>query len=275
MNSRMKLVGSLTLSLLLGVSACTKKDDDRIIKEDVAFNYFPRECTRILSLPMEEKLVTESTGQTGQEEVVVGEEGVRAKDFLYWLMTGADDLDSLELHYSKYRGRSYEYIYHRPRVKFQLAPGFRMTEVQLLNDYLAGAGHRGISSDRMNAGLLATALIPWEYRVTGVKDFKIVALTPLFGLPAETSLNRFFTFHELAPKQIISSQSKTLLWGYSDQEQVTSIAQWLSMRPMAQPVMMLRLNTMPQEVPVKTRLVTILTTTDGKELRDTLQVLLK
>ena len=56
---------------------------------------------------------------------------------------------------------------------------------------------------------------------------------------------------------------------------MTSIAQWLSMRPMAQPVMMLRLNAVPQEVPVKTRFVTVLTTTEGKELRDTLQVLLK
>jgi len=39
--------------------------------------------------------------------------------------------------------------------------------------------------------------------------------------------------------------------------------------------MMLRLNTMPQEVPVKTRFVAILTTEEGKEVRDTLQVLLK
>ena len=118
-------------------------------------------------------------------------------------------------------------------------------------------------------------LKPWEYRVTGVKDFKIMALTPLFGLPAETSLNRFFTIHELAPKQIVSSQSKRLAWGYRSKDQVTSIDQWLAMRPTAQPVMMLRLNTVPQEVPVKTRFVTVLTTTEGKELRDTLQVLLK
>ena len=270
----MKLVGSLTLSLLLGVSACTKKDDDRIIKEDVAFNYFPRECTRILSLPMEEKLVTESTGQTGQEEVVVGEEGVRAKDFLYWLMTGADDLDSLELHYSELRGRLYEEIYHRDHFRAELAPNITPLESQLFDDYrLAGIKSRRMQS---SSSMIPEAnLKPWEYRVTGVKDFKIMALTPLFGLPAETSLNHFFTFHEFKPKQIISHESKRLVWGYQSQDRVTSIAQWLSMRPMAQPVMMLRLNTMPQEVPVKTRLVTILTTTDGKELRDTLQVLLK
>ena len=275
MNARMKLFGALALLFTLGISACNSKanppEPDRM--EGLIFRYFPRECTRILTLPMETRRQV-APGSSYYGDVVVGEEGVEARKFLYWLMTGAGDLDSLELHYSELRGRLYEEIYHRDHFRAELAPNITPLESQLFDDYrLAGVKSRRMQS---SSSIIAEAnLEPWEYRVTGVKDFKIMALTPLFGLPAETSLNRYFTIHELAPKQIVSSQSKRLAWGYRSKDQVTSIDQWLAMRPTAQPVMMLRLNTMPQEVPVKTRFVAILTTEEGKEVRDTLQVLLK
>ena len=275
MNARMKLFGALALLFMLGISACNSKanppEPDRM--EGLIFRYFPRECTRILTLPMETRRQV-APGSSYYGDVVVGEEGVEARKFLYWLMTGAGDLDSLELHYSELRGRLYEEIYHRDHFRAELAPNIPPLESQLFDDYrLAGVKSRRMQS---SSSMIPEAnLKPWEYRVTGVKDFKIMALTPLFGLPAETSLNHFFTFHEFKPKQIISHESKRLVWGYRSEDRVTSIDQWLSMRPMAQPVMMLRLNAVPQEVPVKTRFVTVLTTTEGKELRDTLQVLLK
>ena len=270
----MKLFGALALLFMLGISACNKANPPEPDRMDgLIFRYFPRECTRILTLPMETRRQA-APGSSYYGDVVVGEEGVEARKFLYWLMTGAGDLDSLELHYSYLRGRLYEEIYHRDRFKAELAPSISSLEPQLFDDYrLAEASPRRMQSS--SSLMHAANLMPWEYRVTGVKDFKIMALTPLFGLPAETSLNRFFTIHELAPKQIVSSQSKRLAWGYRSKDQVTSIDRWLAMRPTAQPVMMLRLNTVPQEVPVKTRFVTVLTTTEGKELRDTLQVLLK
>ena len=274
MNSRMKLLRLFAFALVLCAYSCKKETKPLVGGDDMGFIHYPRECTKMMSLPMVMKREVSSTGRVTESEVIVGEEGVEAKNFLYWLMTGADDLDSLEVRYPQHRGRAYERLYRASEFK-QIAPGIRPLEAQLLNDYRKGLRTPEGRTDRINAGLHHLFMKRWEYRVTGVKDFKIVALTPLFGLPAETSLNSFFSFYSLTPKQIISSQSKTLLWGYSDQEQVTSIGQWLSMHPMAQPVMMLRLNTMPQEVPVKTRFVTILTTTDGKELRDTLQVLLK
>lgn len=270
----MKLFGALSLLFMLGISACSKTNPPEPGRmEGLIFQYFPRECTRILTLPMETRRQA-APSSSYYDDVVVGEEGVEARKFLYWMMTGAGDLDSLELYYSYLRGRLYEEIYHRDRFKAELAPRISSLEPQLFDDYrLAEARPRRMQSS--SSFMAAANLEPWEYRVTGVKDFKIMALTPLFGLPAETSLNHFFTFHEFKPRQIISHESKRLVWGYRSQDRVTSIDQWLSMRPMAQPVMMLRLNVVPQEVPVKTRFVTILTTTDGKELRDTLQVLLK
>ena len=276
MNSRMKLLRLFAFALVLCTYSCDKKAERPLIAGDgVGFYYFPRACTKIMTLPMALKGEISSTGGEIKHEVLVGEEGVEAKDFLYWLMTGADDLDSLKVHYPGRKGRDYVNLY-RSSIYKQVAPSILPLETQLVKDYNKAASATDAQvSDRVNSGMQAKALLAWEYRVTGVKDFKIIALTPLFGLPAETSLNRFFTFYSFTPKQIISSQSKTLLWGYSDQEQVTSIDQWLSMHPMAQPAMMLRLNTMPQERPVTTRLVAILTTREGKELRDTLQVRLR
>ena len=260
MNPRFKLFTVLALLFTLGISACSKANvEDEESFGGTHFHYFPRECTRILSLPMKTEQTVGYAGRVNKRDVVVGEEGVEAKDFLYWLMTGAGDLDSLEQYYSQHRGRMYEHLYHRAGFKAQVAMGIRPLEKEMIRDYRIGiAGPDAMKPAK--PGVMDMNLMPWEYRVTGVKDFKIMALTPLFGLPAETSLNRFFTIHELAPKQIVSSQSKRLAWGYRSKDQVTSIDQWLAMRPTAQPVMMLRLNTMPQEVPVKTRFVAILTT---------------
>jgi len=73
----------------------------------------------------------------------------------------------------------------------------------------------------------------------------------------------------------LTPRTKTLLWGYSDKRMVTNIGQWLSMEPMAPPVVMFRLKRRPEELPIKTKLVSILETTEGKVLRDTLEVELR
>ena len=107
MNPRFKLFTALALLFTLGISACSKAnvEEDEEPFGGTHFHYFPRECTRILSLPMKTEQTVGYAGRVNKRDVVVGEEGVEAKDFLYWLMTGAGDLDSLELHYSELRGR--------------------------------------------------------------------------------------------------------------------------------------------------------------------------
>ena len=68
--------------------------------------------------------------------------------------------------------------------------------------------------------MVSTNLISWEYRVTGVKDFNIVATTPLFGQAAGTSLNRHFIISEFLPKQIISYRTQSLGMGLSLKEEM-------------------------------------------------------
>ena len=140
---------------------------------------------------------------------------------------------------------------------------------------IIGPRHRSKCIERAVTTVHWPPPTPWAYRVTGVKDFRIVSLSPLFGQPAESSLNDYFSIYEFSPRQIISSRTKTLLWGYSDKRMVANIGQWLSMEPMAPPVVMFRLKRRPEELPIKTKLVSILETTEGKVLRDTLEVELR
>ena len=47
------------------------------------------------------------------------------------------------------------------------------------------------------------------------------------------------------------------------------------MEPMAPPTVIFRFKSRPEELPIKTKLVSILETTEGKVLRDTLEVELR
>lgn len=115
-------------------------------------------------------------------------------------------------------------------------------------------------------------VLQWEYRVTGVKDFRIEAMSPLFGQAAGTSLNRYFSILEFRPKQVINYRTRGLVWGYHSKNKLESIDKWLSLQPMAPPAIIFRLNETPQEVPERVKFITILETTEGNVLRDTTEV---
>lgn len=152
---------------------------------------------------------------------------------------------------------------------FPIASKNKKLERLLGDDY-----YRGVVKTRSTnqEGLDWLFIKKWEYRVTGVKDFKIVATTPLFGQAAGTSLNTYFSIFEFHPKQIITHTTQSLVWGYRSQNKVETIAQWLALKPMAPPVIVFRFNATPPEVPAHVKFVSILETTDGNVLRDTTEV---
>jgi len=269
---------SCVLFLSMGASSC----GDREPRGNHAALYFrPRVCTQMFTLPLEDVEVVEDVlGKVYRrhEYVRIKGKAVEASKFLLWMMTGADDLKDTRLDYPEMEALTYQEQYdldHPGRKKAPLlAPSIPHLEGQLRDDFRKWAsGSRGLASG--SKGLDAVARKAWPYRVTGVKDFRIISLSPLFGQPAESSLNDYFIIHEFRPRQIISYRRKALLWGYSDKDKVTNIRQWLSMEPMAPPVAMFRLKRRPEELPIKTKLVSILETTEGKVLRDTLEVELK
>ena len=239
----------------------------------------------MFTLPLEDVDIVRDVGgkvyRRHEYRRVKGKE-VRAERFILWLMTGADDLNPQEAKSSDREpimiegDYDFEFSGRERKRNMKLAPSISTLERQLQNDYnRPDREWRTLSSG--HDGGFAHDLRPWPYRVTGVKDFRIISLSPLFGQPAESSLNDYFTIDddEFRPRQIISYRRKALLWGYSDKDKVTNIRQWLSMEPMAPPAVMFRLKSRPEELPIKTKLVSILETTEGKELRDTLEVELR
>ena len=268
------LLLSFVALMSLGTSSC---GDHYIHRGNAHLICFPRACEQIVSLPMRSSAHTYTFGKdayTSRRLFIVRDEGVQAEDFVLWVMTGAPWIRERVkgIPSEEARDRWYETI--GPN-KPGLAPRNRELERQLAHDYNnRPEAQKQVYRASGDYSSLAPPT-PWAYRVTGVKDFRIVSLSPLFGQPAESSLNDYFSIYEFSPRQIISSRTKTLLWGYSDKRMVTNIGQWLSMEPMAPPVVMFRLKRRPEELPIKTKLVSILETTEGKVLRDTLEVELR
>ena len=209
-----------TLLMLLGMSSC---GDTREIRETFSMHFQPRECSQIITLPLRYK---EIPGTAGNKHFVTKttemlEDGaVEADRFILWMMTGEDDLKELRAEYPNLKSKEYENVYetyHTMKERELKAPHMRPLEQQLEHDYrsyISSTRALSTSSDSK-----ATAYPrPWPYRVTGVKDFRIISLSPLFGKPAESSLNDYFTIDEFRPRQIISYRRKALLWGYSDKD---------------------------------------------------------
>ena len=243
------------LLAVLGISSC----DTYVVGGKTSLIFYPRVCEEIMTHPMQYiERSQEFADKTYTNRVIKHLDGseVEAEQFILQMETGSKGLKVLKIRQPNDE-RVREYLALADK---NLAPKDPALE-------------RSYKSRKPIVGMPPP--LHWEYRVTGVKDFRIISLSPLFGLPAETSLNDYFSIYEFKPRQIISSRTKTLLWGYSDKGEITRIGQWLAMSPMAPPIVLFRLKSRPQELPIKTKFVTILETTAGTTLRDTLEVQLK
>lgn len=243
--------------------ACREKEDIR--EGGTAFNFYPTEC---------QSIATGTCVLTGQsyykwEFPNVDSSGVKASELGLWMMTGEKNLPKLiakEPHRElSYLERRYQYI----DISREKAPRLYHLEEKLQDDYLKRSGN---SRGSRSSGLDFLNLLPWEYRVTGVKNFRIEAMSPLFGQAAGISLNRYFSIFQFRPKQVISYRTRSLAWGYRSKNKLESIDKWLSLQPMAPPAIIFRLNATPQEVPARVKFITVLETTEGNVLRDTTEV---
>lgn len=251
----------LLISCFFG--ACREKEDIR--EGGISFYFYPTECQSIATG------TCVLTGQSYYERAFpnVDSYGVKASELGLWMMTGEKNLPRL---IAKEPHRELSYLERRyqdidiPREK---APKLYHLEEKLQDDYLKGLGN---SRGSRSSGLDFLYLLPWEYRVTGVKDFRIEAMSPLFGQAAGTSLNRYFSIFEFRPKQVISYRTKSLAWGYRSKNKIETIEKWISLQPMAPPAIIFRLNATPPEVPAHVKFITVLETTEGNVLRDTTEV---
>ena len=272
----------LTLVPIIVVVQSCKSDDEPIIG-GTALYFVPFECTQIQTLPLEynEKTVMENGHEFIQKSLDPLRDGVaRSSDFVLWMMTGTESLknyvsditsstnagalissgDDLAGYYSKYNEKD-------------KAPSILSLERQLDYDFQNNYSNHYIPL--RNTGYSYMNLKYWTYRVTGVKDFRIEASSTLFGLPAGSPLNKYFKIFSFQPRQVISYRSQKLIFGYGDKEYLEDISKWLSLQPMAPPLVMFRFRKVPKEIPGDFEFITILETTDNKVLRDTIQVHIK
>ena len=243
--------------------ACREKEDIR--EGGISFYFHPREC---------QSITTGTCVLTGQryyewESPNVDSSGVEASNLGLWMMTGEKNLSKL---ITKEPHRELSYLERRYQdVAFltSKAPRLHHLEEKLQDDYLKGWGN---SRGSRSSGLDFVYLLPWEYRVTGVKNFRIEAMSPLFGQAPGMSLNRYFSIFEFRPKQVISYRTRNLAWGYRSKNKLETIDKWLALQPMAPPAIIFRLNATPQEIPARVKFITVLETTEGNVLRDTTEV---
>ncbi len=239
--------------------------EEETVEERTSFHFYPTEC---------QSIATGTCVLTGQsyyqrEFPNVDSSGVKASELGLWMMTGEKNLSKL-ITTEPHREFSYlEGRYQDIDIPREKAPRLYHLEEKLQEDYQKG---RGYSRSSRSSGLDFTILVPWEYRVTGVKNFRIEAMSPLFGQAAGTSLNRYFSIFEFRPKQVINYRTRSLVWGYRSKNKLESIDKWLSLQPMAPPAIIFHLNTTPQEVPARVKFITVLETTEGNVLRDTTEV---
>jgi len=130
------------------------------------------------------------------------------------------------------------------------------------------------NSSSANKTKLYLSMIPMEYRTNGIVKLSISSIdNPLFGKVAGTSLNDYFEIVKYNPDFIASSESKSLIYGFSDTNKPATIDEWLSLSPLAQPTIYFRLNTAPDNLPLSVRFKIDIETTDGIVLSDTTKVI--
>lgn len=261
----MKVITFLTTLLLL-LCGC-KKEEVRHIDGGYFLMFKPRECQEILTTSLVNSEQTAHFISFKQAD----SNGVASDAYILCMQTGTEGLKALKNDIPQ------EYVspsailktMQRREARFPLAPNNTRLERQLEGDVRNTTGkEKGYSLDQLYPW-------PWEYRVTGIRKFNIIATTKLFGQQAGTSLNAFFHIYRFSPEQIIDSRTKSLRVGIHAIHQIKRIDQWLALSPMAQPTMGFAFNSIPPEVPTRVSFVAILNTTDGKELRDTTTVMLK
>jgi hypothetical protein len=109
-----------------------------------------------------------------------------------------------------------------------------------------------------------------EYRINGVKSFKITANQNLWGINAGNLLNDYFYIKRFDPNVIISAPTEKLVYGFTDKDNMPEkIDEWLQLQPLVQPAMMLMFKTVPDGLPLEVQFTVEMETDDGMILKDT------
>lgn len=225
--------------LILVLFSCNKEDNDD--QQSYSFVFYPRPC-KLLATGLVRLVEQEYDGTTYYEkEDLENDETCEADNLCLILSTSnIDDLPE-GADYNTYP-LFYEYHESLSIEDQQLDEGNSSLEQQLEDDYKNRVKSTAASNE------VAVDFKNWEYRTTGIKSFNFTCNKTLFNQPEGTSLNDYLYLYEIERSQIISYETNSLVFGYSDELNEMSVNEWLNLKPMAQPTIYFRFKSIPEEV---------------------------
>lgn len=255
------------LILIITVLALISCEINNEMKESYFFIFYPRKANHVWVTPCK-IITTEYKGDLYYEYLKINsDERLKINDFFLSVITADKRIDSL---IKESINPLYEYITFSFGSKFT-SQGIPALEKEITLNYNKYIKSRSAKNNNNNGFGDSSENI--EYREDGIEKFNITALdAPLFGKPIGTSLNQYFEIFNYSPNFISSYENKSLLYGYTDKVKPTTIDEWLSLAPLAQPTMFLRLNTIPENLPLTLRFKVDMVTTDGIMITDTTKI---
>lgn len=256
-----------TLLLLTTILIVSCKDNNGN-EENYFLEFYPRKANHVWVTPCKE-ITTEYKGDLYYDyKTITNNEQLTIQDFFISVVTADKRTDSL----IKTVNPNFEFVTFFSDNQF-IIQGFSSLEKEIELSYKRRSSSMKTKSCNNQDAASYDASINIEYRIDGVRNLTISSLdVPLFGKPTGTSLNQYFEIFKYDPDFIASYDSKRLVYGYTDKDKPTTIEEWLSLSPMAQPTMFLRLNATPENLPVTLRFKVDIETTDNKIISDTTKV---
>ena len=256
----------LLLFTLLLLASCTDNNGN---EENYFLEFRPRKANHVWTTACK-IITTEYKGDIYYDyKTIYSDERLKIKDFFLSVVTADKRTDSL----LKTINPNFEFITFFSDNQF-VTTGLSLMEKEIELSYKRRSSSMKIKFHNNQDAASYDASINIEYRIDGVRNLTISSLdAPLFGKPIGSSLNQYFEIFKYDPDFIASYDSKHLLYGYTDKDKPTAIDEWLSLIPMAQPTMFLRLNATPEYLPVTLRFKVDMQTTDGITISDTTKVI--
>ena len=106
----------------------------------------------------------------------------------------------------------------------------------------------------------------FPYRLEGVTVFTITANKPFNGVEADKDITECFIIEQFSPELVFNYEDYSVCF---DNAQSITVSQWLSMKPLASPCLLLRLTDKAQETASDIAFTITMTLTDGKVLTST------
>ncbi len=248
-----------TAILLLLLTGCDLIDS----KVDPGIEFLPRSSNRVWFVSGVQS-PNAYYGEFLYDYKALRSDSVVCKDFFLSVFTGND---SLSAKFKRYENR---FVVFLQGPTSGLETSNLSLEKEIEKSYLKfiNSGRSGFSTKSYDI------ITPMEYRIDGISKFSISALDKsLFGEKAGTSLNNYFEIFKYEPDFIASNETKTLLYGFGNNDKPSDITEWLNLHPMSAPCIYIRLKQVPEHLPLSVRFKVDIETSDGKASSDTTKVL--